>query len=174
MEQVGVGDIQFFSEIRWQFFKANLQAKLARLLGYPQSPLNLDHVVQWMGLKGTCDLGLALVDLNRVVGTQGDCSDFDRAFRPRMGGVLQAEWESFGAAILEGIEPPMLKLYQWGDAFFLLNRPDRVLVSVLKALGQGKIQAQIIGPDQALAPPPTIKFLEQWEREVQRYLRRRR
>jgi len=50
MEQVGVGGIQLFSEIRWRFIKANLHAKLARLLGFPQSPLNLDQVTQWMGL----------------------------------------------------------------------------------------------------------------------------
>ena len=172
MKQVGIAGIQLFSEIRWRFIKANLKAKLARLLGYPQSPLNLDQVTQWMGLKGTCELGLAPVDLNRVVGTQGDCTEFDRAFRPRMGGVLQAEWESSGAAILQGLQPPMLKLYQWGNAFFILNRHDRVLVSVLKALGQKMIQAYVIGPDKARVPPPTIEFLEQWEREAQRDLRR--
>jgi hypothetical protein len=43
----------------------------------------------------------------------------------------------------------------------------RVLVSALKAFGQRKIQAYLIGPDQALTPPPTIEFLEQWERQVQ-------
>jgi len=66
----------------------------------------------------------------------------------------------------------VLKLYQWGEAFFILNGHDAVLVSVLKALGQRTIRAYVMGPDEALAPPPTIKFLEQWEREVQRDLRR--
>jgi hypothetical protein len=172
MEQVGLGDIRLFSEIRWRFIKAYLQAKLARLLGFPQSPLDLDRVTQWMGLKGTRELGLATVNLNRVVGTQGNCIEFDRAFRPRMGGILQAEWEAAGADVLQSLKPPVLKLFQWGDAFFVLNGHDEALVSVLKALGQRTIRAYVIGPDKALAPPPTIKFLEQWEREVDRSARR--
>jgi hypothetical protein len=121
-----------------------------------------------MGLKGTRDLGLVTVDLNRVVGTQEECAEFDRAFRPRTGGILQAEWEAAGSIILQSLKPPVLKLYQWGEAFFILNGHDAVLVSVLKALGQRTIRAYVIGPDKALAPPPTIKFLEQWEREVDR------
>lgn len=121
-----------------------------------------------MGLKGTCDLGLTTVDLSRVVGTQGDCTEFDRAFRPRMGGALQAEWEAAGSVILQSLKPPVLKFYQWGEAFFILNGHDAVLISVLKALGQRTIRAYGIGPDKALAPPPTIKYLEQWEREVDR------
>jgi len=115
---------------------------------------------------------LVTVDLNRVVGTQEDCAEFDRAFRPRTGGILQAEWEAAGSVILQSLKSPVLKLCQWGEAFFILNGHDAVLISVLKALGQRTIRAYVMGPDEALAPPPTIKYLEQWEREVQQDLRR--
>ena len=121
-----------------------------------------------MGLKGTHDLGLITVDLSHIVGTQGDCAEFDRVFRPRIGGIPQAEWEAAGRVLLQTSKLPVLRLYQWGDAFFVLNGHDEVLVSVLKALGHKQIRAYIIEPEKALVPPPTIKFLEQWEREADR------
>ena len=171
MEQVAIDDVQVLSAIRWQFIKAIFQAKLAYLFRCPQSPLNLDHITQWMSLQGACNLGSIPVDLKYIVGTRGDCRAFDRAFRPRRGRELQNEWELTGAAVLQGVEQPPLSLYQWGEAFFVLNKQDRVLVSVLKALGQRTMQAHVIGPKEANTSPPTIKFLEHWEWEVQQCLR---
>jgi hypothetical protein len=173
MEQAVTNNVHVFAEIRRRFIKAKFQAKLARLFRHPQSPLNLDHIIQWMGLQGRCNLGSIPVELRYIVGTRGDCPAFDRAFRPREGKAVQNKWELTGAAILQGVEPPALSIYQWGEAFFVLDREDRVLVSVLKALGQGRIQAQVTGPDKAKIPPPTIRFLEQWEREAQQYRRSR-
>jgi hypothetical protein len=163
MEQVELGDIRLFSEMRWRFIKATLLAKLAQLLGYPQAPLNLDCVIGWMGLAGVRDLGLGTVALSHIVGAQGNCIEFDRAFRPRMGGMLQAEWEAAGHVLLQSSKLPVLRLYQWGEAFFVLNGHDEVLVSVLKALGHKQVRAYVIGPETALTPPPTITLLEQWE-----------
>ena len=153
--------------VRRRFIKNILIAKVTGdLLGTSKNPLNLNQVSQWMKLEGHLEHGKRLVSLGHVVGTRGECTRYDRTFRPKEFRRLQTEWEYLGGLILQGYNPSPLLLYQWGEAFFALDENDWAMISVLKAFGWRSTLASVVGPKYAPAPPPTIAFLEYWESEV--------
>ena len=153
---------------QWRFNQAVLLSRLARFLGFPESPLDLEQVCRWMGLGGWQDRGTKRVNLSQVVGAKQGCQELDRAFRPKNAESLRSDWVTLAVVLQLGIRLPALDFYQWGEAYFVPDRLAGIVVSVLKAFVLHTIQARVLTPVDSKVPPPTLDYLEYWEREARK------
>ena len=121
--------------------RASLRGLLATLARRPNDLLPYHEARRGLALEGETYRGVRAVVLDRIVGSTDRAGDFDRAFRPRRRDAA-ARWQSVARAHYEGRELPPIRLYQLGDAFFVVDGHHRV--SVARAMGQGFIDAEVV------------------------------
>lgn len=92
-------------------------------------------------------LGLEIVSLDKIVGSERYCLDFDRSFFPRQL-RLQDRWVRIDQAYYEQITLPPVELLKVGDGYFVVDGNHRV--SVARARGQKLINAFITAVDISL------------------------
>ena len=121
--------------------RASLHALLATLARRPNDLLPYHEARRDLALEGETYRGVRAVALDRIVGSTDRAGDFDRAFRPRRRDAA-SRWQSVARAHYEGRELPPIRLYQLGDAYFVVDGHHRV--SVARAMGQGFIDAEVV------------------------------
>jgi hypothetical protein len=106
-----------------------------------------NHLVAWervreeLRFEGGTPRTLKTVPLDRIVGTVGRYEDFDRAFLPTHDGLAD-RWRSVESAFDAGLSLPPVRLYQVGDAFFVVDGHHRV--SVARQRGIKHLEARVV------------------------------
>ena len=86
-------------------------------------------------------IGLQVVPMEQIVGSEGRSSDFDQAWRP-LKAISQQRWTNIAMAHLKGCNLPAVDLIKVGDAYFVRDGHHRV--SVAKFQGQLELEANVI------------------------------
>jgi hypothetical protein len=119
-------------------------SRLARRLRREPDDVNLilpfDEVVGALGRRGERELGLAVIDLDSIVGTVDRTREFDRSFRPTSRRLRQ-RWERVNAAMRRGEAMPPIDVYRIGELHFVRDGHHRV--SVARQLGLEVVEAQV-------------------------------
>jgi len=105
-----------------QFQIACRTAYLAALLDIvrrrPSAMPSLADVRTCLIIRGQRSLGLRVVPVQQIVGSEGRYRDFDRRFLPRAA-YLQHRWSNVAQAMAQGIDLPPVDLYKIGDIYFV-------------------------------------------------------
>jgi nucleotide-binding universal stress UspA family protein len=129
----------------WDFRRARRQAALqeilARLTGKSANLFCYEEVSDKLKAKGTAGMVLKEIPLDAIVGSVGRCSDFTRTFLPRQDSDAD-RWARVKVAQMGLGGLPPIKVYQVGNAYFVLDGNHRV--SVARELGAPAIQAYVI------------------------------
>ncbi len=96
-------------------------------------------------------LGMQVVDISSIGGSEGRYKDFNKAFLPRKE-HLRHRWESIDRAHLTDVILPPIKLYKIGGAYFVRDGNHRV--SVARTQGVEAIDAEVIELDSAIDVQP--------------------
>jgi hypothetical protein len=127
-----------------EFRRARQQAFWNALLAYLTRQPN--RLVAWkevhhrLGLKGHIYRGVQSVPVAKIVGSVDRYQDFDRAFMP-IKDSLSSRWYSIARAYYDEVSLPPVKLYQVGDAYFVLDGHHRI--SVARKNGVLFVDAQV-------------------------------
>lgn len=108
--------------------KAFFNSVLARLAGRPNRLLSFEQVKDKLRLRGSVYRGIHPVPVKSIVGSIDRYRDFDRAFLPAQTHTA-SRWKSINRAFYSDTELPPVKLYQVGDAYFVLDGHHRVSVA---------------------------------------------
>ena len=103
--------------------------------------------------------GTRMVEVEKIVGSVGRCSDFDRSFLPTRESIGE-KWKRIDRAFQRGEDLPPVELYQVGEAYFVVDGHHRV--SVLRYHGMPTVEAAVaeFRPKLPAAPVPTISNSE--------------
>lgn len=85
-------------------------------------------------------LGLQVVDVRKIVGSENRVTDFDADFTPRAM-HLQNRWVSVAIAYIRDIALPPVELIQVGDEYYVRDGHHRI--SVARAMDQAMIHATV-------------------------------
>ena len=107
----------------------------------PVALLSLKDVRTRLQVQGQRDLGLQVVPLDRIVGSEGRATDFDRDFLPRSD-RLRERWLRIGRARYRAEHLPPVQLFKVGDIYFVRDGNHRL--SVARQLGQQEIDAHVV------------------------------
>ncbi len=129
-----------FSRVRRRQVLARLGARLRGQPGDVNVILPFDEVVAALGRVGERHLGLAVIELDSVVGTVERAGEFDRRFRPTST-RSRARFEQIAAAERRGQSFPPIDVYRVGDAHFVKDGHHRVAVA--RARGRRLIEASV-------------------------------
>jgi len=91
--------------------------------------------------KSQTYLGMKVVEISQIVGSEGRYKDFSKAFLPKKE-HLRHRWESIDRAHLTDIILPPISLFKIGDAYFVRDGNHRV--SVAKTQGSYSIDAEVV------------------------------
>lgn len=150
------------NQVELDFSRARLRAFLHAVSGtlrrQPTDLLSFDEVRSRIHVRGQVDLGIRAVPLDRIVGSEGRYTDFDRLFLPRSE-QTEARWKSIGRAHYLDIHLPPVDLYEIGAIYFVRDGNHRVSVARLR--GQSDIDAHVIElkTDLQLTPELTAQDL---------------
>ncbi len=152
--------------------KAFLSDIISLLSGRPNKLLRWEEVKDKLQLRGQHYRGIRSVPVDEIVGSVGRYQDFDRAFLPRQDSTA-SRWKSIAKAYFGDVGLPPVKLYQVGDAYFVLDGHHRV--SVARAQGVLYVDAEV---SEAVARVPVTADLQAKDLEVKgeytRFLERTR
>lgn len=84
--------------------------------------------------------GCQMVLIEKIIGSEGRCEDFDRSFNPRKG-HNQERWLNIANAQMDGISLPAVELIKIDDVFIVRDGHHRI--SVAKAIGSQYIEARV-------------------------------
>jgi len=121
--------------------KAFFNAILARLIGRPNRLLSFDEVKDKLRLRGSVYRGLQTVPVKNIIGSVDRYRDFDQAFLPAQTHTAD-RWKTINRFYYSDEALPPVKLYQVGDAYFVLDGNHRV--SVAREHGAEFIDAEVI------------------------------
>jgi len=149
--------------------KAALQAIMARLTGKSADLLSYEDVRRKLKARGTAPGGLKDIPLDAIVGSVGRYADFTRSFLPRQDSNRE-RWARVRVAVTDWGGLPPIKVYQVGDAYFVLDGNHRV--SVARQVGATHIEAYVtevrtkvplspdVQPDDLILKAEYADFLE--------------
>jgi len=121
---------------------------LAHVSGRSADLLPFDAIRAGLGLRHLVDRGFHPVPLDRIVGSLGRATEFNRAFLPREES-LRERWKVIERLAEGQLGFPPVELYQVGEAFFVVDGHHRI--SVARALEAPTIEAHVI---EFLTPLP--------------------
>ncbi len=91
--------------------------------------------------KNEVYVGMQIVPVDKIVGSEGRYKDFDNHFFPKSR-FLKSRWEHVDMAHLQDITLPPISLYEVGGLYFVRDGNHRV--SVAKAQGVENIDADVV------------------------------
>jgi hypothetical protein len=112
----------------------------AMLRRQPRRLLTLACIEAAACICGRHYLGMQVVPIARIRGTEGRDQDFDAAFHP-LRPHNRGRWMKIAAAQQAGATLPPVDLIQVGDIYFVRDGHHRI--SVASALGQTEIDAEV-------------------------------
>lgn len=119
----------FFNEI--QHFLSPEEATL----------ISLNDVKQMIKSNAETYMGMQVIPIKNIVGSEGRYNDFDNRFFPKSS-HLRNRWEHVDQAALESINLPPIKVYEISGLYFVRDGNHRV--SVAKARGTEFIDAEVV------------------------------
>lgn len=158
--------VQDFHQMRRQ---ATLQDVLARLTGRSSALLSFDEVAAALRVVSWTNQGRREIPLDAIVGSVGRYDDFTRTFLPRYADDAE-RWASVKVAMQKQMDLPPIKVYQVGDAYFVLDGNHRV--SIARQEGWDTIRAEVtkvetraslepgMRPDELIIKAEYADFLE--------------
>lgn len=131
-------------EIKHEFAAARRKAFLGSLfsvaLGRSPHPVPFEEARRLLRPTGESFQGRMPVPLDKVVGSEGRYSDFDRQFLPRKEHVSM-RWESIALAFKRDVPLPAIQVYQLGGLYFVRDGNHRV--SVARSRGMAFLDADV-------------------------------
>ena len=129
---------QDFRDARLSAF---LHAIRGALLQQPTTLLPFEEVRARVFIRGQRDAGLQAVSLDRIIGSEGRYTDFDRLFLP-LNDRTRDRWQRISHAQYQDIPLPPVELYKIGQIYFVRDGNHRI--SVARQRGQVDIDAHVI------------------------------
>ena len=115
---------------------------LQHLLDLKESELlSFGDVKKWLKPKNEIYLGMQVVPVNLIAGSEGRYKDFDNHFFPRSA-HLKNRWRRIDEAHLQDVILPPIQLYEIGGLYFVRDGNHRV--SVARTKGIENIDAEVI------------------------------
>ena len=108
--------------------------------GRPAQLLNLADVAARRTVSARHYLGLQIVPIRQIRGSEGRCRDFDDLFHP-LRQHAEARWNGIARAWLRGANLPPVDLICIEGIYFVRDGHHRI--SVARALGQQMIEAEV-------------------------------
>jgi hypothetical protein len=103
--------------------------------------LSFTDIKKWLKPKNEVYLGMQVVPVNLIAGSEGRFKDFDNHFFPR-NVHLKSRWERIDEARLYNVILPPILLYEIGGLYFVRDGNHRV--SVARSQGIENIDAEVI------------------------------
>jgi hypothetical protein len=126
------------------FIRARRQALVAGLFDLlnrrSTDLLSFEEVRTRLNIRGQRDIGTQIVPVDRIIGSEGRYSDFDRRFLPRKDSVKN-RWRSIDKAHYQEVILPPVELYKIDDVYFVKDGNHRV--SVARQQGQIDLDAYV-------------------------------
>lgn len=122
-------------------FEGQLMRLKKRLLRVRQSLYDLNLLRPQLTLGGSSYGGLKVVELNRIIGTEGRSTDFDSDFYP-VSEKSRERWVNVALAYLDSLPLEPVELIEVGNAYFVRDGHHRI--SVARAFGQVAIDAEVV------------------------------
>ena len=122
--------------------RALLRGVLARLRKKPASNelLCFDDQRRVLQANNRRYLGRRVVETQKIVGSVGRCSEFDRSFLPLRASAAQ-RWKRIDRAFHRSEDLPPVELYKIGNAYFIADGHHRV--SVARYHGVPTVEAEV-------------------------------
>ncbi len=132
----------FFQRI-WGFLTGHQQA---------EGLLSFDEVRHKLKIRGQRYLGVQIIPIDKIAGSTGRYSEFNRAFLPTQE-FIRDRWKGVYQAAHDTGFPP-IDVYQIGDVYFVRDGHHRV--SVLKELGATTVEAAVTQLDSPIPLSPDV------------------
>jgi hypothetical protein len=129
-----------YADFESALFKARLRMWISRFTHRCNSLLSLQEMRADQSMHTQRKLGLQVVALDKIVGSDGRAHDFDRAFFPR-NIHAKGRWINIAAAVNAEIPLPPVELFKVGDFYFVSDGHHRI--SVARTRGQSYIDAMV-------------------------------
>jgi len=130
------------------FRRARLSGQLHRLAGLltgrATGLASLSALEAQSRTRSRRELGLRMVPIIAIRGSEGKQGDFDSEFHP-LQDRTRGRWLSVAEAMLNDLSLPPVELVQVGDTYFVRDGHHRV--SVAAVLGQREIEAEVTALD---------------------------
>ncbi len=119
------------------------------------SMISLESVRKVIKTQSETYIGMKVIPINKIVGSEGRYKDFDSQFFPKHS-VMKERWEHVDEAVIKDIVLPPIKVYELGGLYFVRDGNHRV--SVAKAKGVEFIDAEVISlqTEVKLSPAHTL------------------
>lgn len=140
-----------FSQARRRVF---FQRIWGFLTGHQQGEglLSFSDVRHKLKIRGQRYLGVQTIPIDKIAGSTGRYSEFNRAFLPTQE-FIRERWKGVYQAAHETGFPP-IDVYQIGDVYFVRDGHHRV--SVLKELGASTVEATVTRLDSPIPLSPDV------------------
>ncbi len=132
----------FFQRI-WSFLTGHQQG---------EGMLSFSDVRHKLKIRGQRYLGVQTIPIDKIAGSTGRYSEFNRAFLPTQE-FIRERWKGVYQAAHEAGFPP-IDVYQIGDVYFVRDGHHRV--SVLKELGATTVEATVTQLDSPIPLSPDV------------------
>src|SRR5688572_16770294 len=129
-----IGYVGVDEQIDKDFHQARRRAFLQRLGRRLRGDASRQHLPSFEEAKGALARwsqsyrGMRPVEVEKITGSVGRCTDFDDAFLPLKVSMAR-RWERVDRAYHQGIELPAVSLYKIGEAYFVRDGNHRVSVA---------------------------------------------
>ena len=105
------------------------------------SLISLNDVKQLIRPVNETYLGMKVIPIDKIIGSEGRYKDFDNNFFPKSS-HLRNRWEHVDEAAIKEINLPPIKVYEIAGLYFVRDGNHRV--SVAKARGTEFIDAEVV------------------------------
>jgi hypothetical protein len=141
--------------------RARLRALGARLRSEQASNrlLSFDDVRRELVANNRLHRGTRVVEADEIVGSVGRWDEFDRSFLPARASVGH-KWKRIDRAFHRTEDLPPVKLYEIGDAYFVVDGHHRVSVARYHHVPTLEAAVAQFRPKLPAAPVPTISNCE--------------
>ncbi|MBQ1627578.1 MAG: transcriptional regulator [Treponema sp.] len=113
-------------------------------------------------------VGMQVVPISKIIGSEGRYKDFDNQFFPKKS-IIKERWEHVDEAIINDIVLPPIKVYELGGLYFVRDGNHRV--SVAKAKGVEFIDAEVISLQTEIRLSP-VRTLQGMIKQIINYEKR--
>lgn len=147
--------LNLHSQAEKDFSRARRKALLRWIGAFLRRDFASNQLLSFEEVKGTLGavspvyLGMREVPLDKIVGSVGRYTDFDRAFLPSKGHLAE-RWKRIDLMMRRSGTLPPVSLYKVGEEYFVLDGNHRI--SVARYLGVGWIDAHVTGVDGRVCP----------------------
>ena len=135
--QYNVALSQFRSALR----TGRILRLMRKVLHRPERLYDLDTLKEMLSIRGSCYMGIKVVSIRSIIGSESRSADFDLDFRP-VSEAARERWVNMAIVHLSRIPLPPVQLIQIGDAYFVRDGHHRISVS--RAFGQTAMDAEVV------------------------------